>query len=293
MHAAGANVLFYRDLSLHLGLDQPVYGIQAREQESTQTYLNRVEDMAAHYLMEILTFQPQGPYYLCGSSFGGLVAYEAAQQLKAKGLEIALLALFDTYGPGYPQLLQSSNPLGHKFDRTVDRYTALKRQLREMKSHEKAQFIKAKARKAFVNVKRRWLYKKNEFQIKYNQATGRELPKDMQRNNKALRQALNTYIPKPYDGQLTVFRASMQPKGIVLNPSLGWESLAARIDIYESAGSHGAMTVDPFAKPLAEQLLPCLMNKNGAIEMTRQQLAAATDLAISTRKPHADFAAGF
>src|SRR5205823_2409801 len=84
MHAAGGNVLFYRDLARHLGPDQPVYGLQARETPQTGTFLNRVEEMAAEYLKEITQLQSQGPYYVCGSSFGGLLAYEIGQQLRAQ-----------------------------------------------------------------------------------------------------------------------------------------------------------------------------------------------------------------
>ena len=41
----------------------------------------------------------EGPYRIGGYSFGGLVAYEMAQQLEAQGESVALLALFDAY-PG-------------------------------------------------------------------------------------------------------------------------------------------------------------------------------------------------
>ena len=44
--------------------------------------------------------QPDGPYQLGGWSFGGLVAYEMAQQLRAAGADVALLALLDTVAPG-------------------------------------------------------------------------------------------------------------------------------------------------------------------------------------------------
>src|SRR5947209_8400059 len=44
-HAAGANVLFYRDLARHLGAEQPVYGLQARETPETGAYLDSVEAM--------------------------------------------------------------------------------------------------------------------------------------------------------------------------------------------------------------------------------------------------------
>jgi thioesterase domain-containing protein len=41
--------------------------------------------MAAHYISEMRSVQPHGPYFLGGFSFGGLVGYEIAQQLKKSG----------------------------------------------------------------------------------------------------------------------------------------------------------------------------------------------------------------
>src|SRR5712691_11672737 len=52
--------------------------------------------MAADYLREIKKRQPNGPYYLCGYSSGGLVAFEIARRLSESGDEIGLVGLFDT-----------------------------------------------------------------------------------------------------------------------------------------------------------------------------------------------------
>jgi FkbH-like protein len=260
MHAAGGNVLFYRDLATHLGKDQPVYGLQARENEKTGTYPDRVEDMATLYLNEILEFQPQGPYYLCGSSFGGLLAYEMAQQLKALKKEVALLALFDTHGPGYPQSLSDSVVCRHLFS-LVARMETLRGQLRELQGREKLEFFWAKAKKGWKKIRRRSVWKMNEFQIRYSQTVGGDLPKDLQRNHKAIQRALEDYIPQPYYGKLTLFRASIQPKGIVPDPYLGWKDLSSDgIEVFECQGSHGAMTVAPYAKALAEKLCEVLNN---------------------------------
>src|SRR5207245_6060065 len=50
VHAAGANVLIYRPLARHLGMEQPVYALQAQGLDGqTEPYVC-VEDMAAHYL---------------------------------------------------------------------------------------------------------------------------------------------------------------------------------------------------------------------------------------------------
>ena len=261
MHAAGGNVLFYRDLAQHLGSDHPVYGLQAREEKETGTYPNRVEAMASHYVEEILDLDPRGPYHLCGSSFGGLVAYEVAQQLRLLGREIALLALFDTYGPGYPQPLGRSSSARRKLKYVWSRIQTVSGQLRQLEREARLQFIKSKAHKLRRKIRRKLLWKKNDFQIKYNQATGRTLPIDLQRNHKAIQQALDSYTPRPYEGKLTLFRAAKQPPDIVPDPFLGWSNLASEpIELFESPGVHGAMTVDPYARSLAEKLAICFRN---------------------------------
>jgi acyl carrier protein len=101
VHAAGSNVLIYRPLARHLGVDQPVYALQARGLDGQTDPSVRVEEMAAHYIKEMRTVQPEGPYQLLGASFGGLVIYEMAQQLLAQGQQVALLAMLNTDCPVY------------------------------------------------------------------------------------------------------------------------------------------------------------------------------------------------
>ena len=85
----------YYPLIRHLGKEQPVYGLVT---DVGRDY-PRVEDLAASYVAEVRVVQPEGPYFLGGLSFGGIVAFEMAQQLCAVGQEVALLALFDTPTP--------------------------------------------------------------------------------------------------------------------------------------------------------------------------------------------------
>jgi thioesterase domain-containing protein len=47
--------------------------------------INQVEAIADYYINELVKVQPEGPYYLGGLSFGGIVAFEVAQKLAAKG----------------------------------------------------------------------------------------------------------------------------------------------------------------------------------------------------------------
>ncbi|MGH9344093.1 MAG: thioesterase domain-containing protein, partial [Terriglobia bacterium] len=96
MHGAGGNVLIYRDLSRSLGPDQPFYGLQSQGLDGSCPPLTTVEAMATLYAKEMRSVQPRGPYFIGGYCGGGTIAFEVAQQLRAQGEEIALLALFDT-----------------------------------------------------------------------------------------------------------------------------------------------------------------------------------------------------
>ena len=73
-----------------------VIGIQARGLAGKEPPHASVEAMATDYLREVKTRQPDGPYYLCGYSFGGLVAFEMARRLWESGDEVGLAGLFDT-----------------------------------------------------------------------------------------------------------------------------------------------------------------------------------------------------
>ena len=84
-------------LARNLSSDQPVYGLQAVEQFADNDRPITVEEMAAHYVREIRSAQPNGPYYLGGYSLGGIFAYEIAQQLTSQGQCVRMLALLDTH----------------------------------------------------------------------------------------------------------------------------------------------------------------------------------------------------
>jgi thioesterase domain-containing protein/acyl carrier protein len=94
----GGNVLVFARLAKLLGNDQPFYGLQARGLDGKEKPFMRVEDMAAHYIEEIRSVQPQGPYLIGGTCTGGLAAYEIAQQLTSSGEEV-VLAIIESWHP--------------------------------------------------------------------------------------------------------------------------------------------------------------------------------------------------
>jgi aspartate racemase len=101
VHGWGGDVYVYWELAKLLSPEQPSYGIQAAGLDGKSARHITVEAMAAHYVNELVSFQPEGAFYLGGYSLGGKIAYEIAQQLHQRGRRVALLALIDTYPTGH------------------------------------------------------------------------------------------------------------------------------------------------------------------------------------------------
>lgn len=97
-HGAGSTFGF-NAIARYLHADRPMYGLQESGWQKDEPFPQSLEQMAGEYVAEIRTVQPHGPYLLGGFCFGGLVAYEMAQQLCAAGEPVALLVLMDAYAP--------------------------------------------------------------------------------------------------------------------------------------------------------------------------------------------------
>ncbi len=268
IHARGGNVLFYRDLARRLGNDQPLYGLQAQGLDGKRPYLTRVEDMAAHYIKEIKTLQPEGPYYIGGSSFGGTAAYEMAQQLRAAGDKVALLALFDTGGPGYPKMqnIEGLARYQHRFQNLTQRANHLWKTLSLLEPGQRLDYLRQKANKVKVRYKRNLRRKLMKLGALLPTSVGESLLPSYVNTRwalvefeKAISQALDSYEHRVYKGRLTLFRASTQPLGIHPDPTLGWSELIdGELEIHEVTGLHGTIVAEPHVQFLAEELRACI-----------------------------------
>jgi thioesterase domain-containing protein/acyl carrier protein len=104
LHPVGGTVYLYRDLADKINPKLVIYGIQSYQLEpNNNPYYNQymtVEEMAKHYISDIQSIQPTGPYLLVGASFGGTLAYEISYQLRQyKQQKVTLLAMMDTPHP--------------------------------------------------------------------------------------------------------------------------------------------------------------------------------------------------
>jgi len=98
----GGNVFYFHSLARALGRDQPVYGLESLGLDGKAAPHTTVEAAAAYHIDRIKECWPEGPYHLAGHSFGGLIAFEMAQQLRRAGDAVATLVVLDTLPPSMP-----------------------------------------------------------------------------------------------------------------------------------------------------------------------------------------------
>lgn len=99
VHGGAGDVMFARTLAEHLDGEQPVYALQPPALRGPTPFVPSLYEMAQHYLAQIRTVWPAGPFRLFGYSFGGVVAFEVALALQAEGMSVELLALGDAWSP--------------------------------------------------------------------------------------------------------------------------------------------------------------------------------------------------
>ena len=241
----GGNVLSYARLSKLLGNEQPVYGLQSRGLDGKQAPFTRAEAMAAHFIEEIRTVRPHGPYILGGACMGGIVAYEMAQQLQRAGEEVSILMLIETASPttlkpGQRKIRTLIHPL-------VFLFQAAKRHLRALRDLDfggKYRYVRDKLRIVGEMVRRRDVYR-GDRSIFYQ---------DMVSN--ANYEVMANYVPASYPGRLHLFLASERRIDPAKDTRLNWGELAeggfsvTRIDATDS----GQLLVEPWVSILVTQI---------------------------------------
>ena len=97
LHEFSGREVYFPTLGLHIEGEFPIYGLPGVPLGQVQ--LHTLECMATRMVGIIRSVQQHGPYRLAGWSFGGLLAYEVAQQLLGLDETVAFVGLIDTYAP--------------------------------------------------------------------------------------------------------------------------------------------------------------------------------------------------
>ena len=254
MHPTGGNVLCYASLAYHLGTNQPVYGLQAQGLEGEEEPLNSMEEMAAVYLHVLRSQQPQGPYLLGGWSSGGLLAFEVASQLHARGQQVDLLVLFDAPALFATWPAGAANVNGAISNDTAAALARFIFQLNEGKDRTIPEIYADLCKLA------------PEEQLLYALEQARAahvIPDDADNSflNRLIRvydadsRATVTYRPRVYPGRI----AYIQSEEATQDTIQAWRKLAAGgLDLFEAPGDHVAMLKEPHVRIVADQVRACL-----------------------------------
>jgi thioesterase domain-containing protein/acyl carrier protein len=222
----------FHDLIDQLDVQQPLYMLVPPEAKMHQSHGDMTEAVT-RYVSAWEKIHPQGPYYLCGYSSGGILAYELARQLEARGRAAALLVLIDTNCPGYarpPRLRQ--------------RLWAYRRALARRTPGQTVRHCLA-AMGMVVSGRVGWLFQRGA-RAQPGLPAGRR------------------YTPEAYRGQILLFRGDIPWQVDETQSDLGWESVAVgRLIVRQVPGDHVSILRNPGVSMMAAYLNEYLHTHNG------------------------------
>ena len=260
MHSHGGNVLEYYPLAKHLDQDQPVYALQARGLDGHIVEDQSLGDMVDAHLAELRSLQPEGPYFLGGYCFGGLLALEAAQKLSASGQEVALVVLIQTMNPTYSRFRPDLSVFQRSWYRAAKRVDL---ELEHLRQRGPSHILERCRRTWDIAVARTSLRVDNWTSNGHghhddndnDQPKSRSLAYTLERLAIEHEKAIVHYVPRPYSGPVVLFRAGRQLSGLMTDFTLGWKDvLTGNLDIFEVPGHQETMLSEPNVRLLAEKL---------------------------------------
>jgi amino acid adenylation domain-containing protein len=234
IHPIGGEVFVYRDLAHSLRTRRPIVAIRA---DDVGAQRRTVEDLANDYIDFVRPLARRGPHYLCGSSFGGTIAYEMAQKLRASGTRIGLLCLIDTPHPTDlgPDLSTEVDVLAYLASHLPESAGLSRSALSAVPAADLLTYFADRVRAAGMpepidaDVVRRYV--------------------DVFRANS---HAMRGYVPKPHAGPLLYVEAlERRPNVDPIKPSLAWHPLAAPTRVVPVPGNHVTLHYHPHVTELA------------------------------------------
>ena len=223
IHDITGTVMPYFNIAAHIDGALTMQGIVYNHKIGSQ---RSVKTLAKHYTSIVQRAQPSGPLKILGYSVGSIIAYEMAQQLTADGRRIDFLGIIDT--PNFAAQTRSAQLF------SVTAFTSILSWLRNMSLLYKFNFIKSDLHKRLKRGNLRSMF-------------------FAQRNMKAM---IMDYQPKPYLGELTIFRANRRILG---GDDLGWKPLVQNLVLHKIDGDHVSILAEKNASQVALALLKSLL----------------------------------
>ena len=237
VHGDGLNVLVFNDLAINMDKEQPVYGLEARGLKGTDEPSDVMEEIASHYIAEIIAQNPTGPYLLAGYSFGGYIAMEMHKQMVAIGMEVKMLIMFDTDA--------------EKSDYKSWYYLLPKKVKRHFP--KLMSFLKSLLRHPITTFRdRSRVISQNILMKSLSKRDTKSFYEQIKKINDKYLVAFKNYSMEPIDDKIHLFKAQICTHYVDDTEFLGWKKYATKgVDLYEVPGDHLSMLVSPNVEEFA------------------------------------------
>ena len=236
------NFQVFRDLAQYLGHDQPMIGLEVPDQIKMRLPY-KIEELAANQVDSIVDYQHDGPYFIAGFSAEGVLAYEVAQQLRAKGHEVGLLVMIDTSCP-----LQPQESWAARVEKDMKNF---QNKLRGEGINSVWISMSRRARRLAIRIGIiKWrIGNRIGFEFKQPAPTR---PDDF---FTAIVRASRRYVPQPYGGPVLLFKRTGDLTGRFSMKNFGWtEALIGRLETFDIEGQHWTLLTQPGVGALAKKL---------------------------------------
>lgn len=244
VHPIGGSVFCYHELSNEIHEDRPVYGLQfslGANKDSTKT---QIREMAASYIETIKEVTGNDAVILGGWSLGGVITYEMARQLEAKG-----------HAPEIIFLIDSASPDSYESIEELDEVNLLVLMAMEL-GLQIHQLSLPKLIDDSANSGLNYLLDLCQKQgLLPETFTDKNLEEryNLMRSNQ---NAQTDYIHQAgsYTGRTAVFRAEHQLSIRQDTVYLGWKPHALQLEIYDIPGDHFSLIRKPNVETLGKRL---------------------------------------
>lgn len=95
IHPAGGTAFGYLSFAKAMPEEYGVYGIQAKGVDTDEDFLPDVQAMAHYYLDQVKSLLDK-PHVFVGASYGGIVSFEMARVMKARGCSFSTAVVLDS-----------------------------------------------------------------------------------------------------------------------------------------------------------------------------------------------------
>lgn len=242
VHPIDGHVFFYQDLADSLNTNHPIYAFQSPALAEEHEPLEQIEAIAQQYLVALQSIQSEGPYRIGGTSFGGLVAFEMARQLRTAQQAVDLLFLIDTPATNQPIVpLQDDADIlafigNHLLSLNGNAVSA--HELRPLPTDEQITYLL------------------QHMQNGSDQTRTRTQLQQLMRVIQSHQTAMLNYQPQPYAGRIIFFRAQeTRNEEVQTRPEHFWLDIATGgMEVNPIPGDHFTMNQHPQVQRIADYL---------------------------------------